>query len=528
MTAHPQSPIVELIADLVELDADDILDELTEHDCCALGACWELWARPDQLLPPDDDWDLFAFIGARGDGKTTAVAWWIHHQAMTGEPKEMLFCAQTLPDTIKVCVGLDIDPKTKERRGKPAGIMRAAPPWERPVLKSKRGGGHELIWPTGSRATLTSAETTEQRGSEWDIVWLTEVVAWPRNKRMDVWANIGIATRTGEAKMVVDSTPKRGHPIVSTKAGVIAKEAEWNPRTQWRGGSLERNWIHLARGYIERERSRWDGTRRGKEELDGVDADEGGGLIHDEWIEQGRRNMPSVWKQRIVCCDPTVTHPKPGGHTAGLVSGGEGIDGQIYVTRDQSGMMGPDTWAVKLIDEAIAVKADAVVIETNRGGNVIDFALSLVARQRGLDLRVVELMANVKHSPGVINLKLVHSRKDKETRMDPAIVEYKAGRVSHCKEADLEDLEETLTTWEPETASNRDSPGDLDCVAMLVVEARRLYDKLKAGVSGADMQQLNEAARQLHQQATEQARRPVGYLRQTAGRGRERDTRSRI
>jgi phage terminase large subunit-like protein len=357
------------------------------------------------------------------------------------------------------------------------------------------GGGKELVWPNGSRAEITSAETTEQRGSEYDIVWLTEVVAWPRNKRLDTWANIGFSTRTGDAKTIVDSTPKKGHPIVSTKAGLIAKEAEWNPRVQWRGGSVERNAINLARGYVQRERAKWDGTRRGKEELDGVDAEEGGGLIHDDWIEQGRRNMPSVWKRRIVTCDPTVTNPKPGGHTAGLLSGGEGTDGQIYITHDQSGMMGPNTWAPKLIDEAIDIRADVVVIETNRGGNVIDFALSLVARERGLQLVVVELMATPRYSPGVINLKLVHSRKDKETRMDPAIMQYKAGRVSHCKEADLESLEETLTTWEPETASGRDSPGDLDCTGMLVVEARLLYEELRNKDSAAEQRALNQAAR---------------------------------
>lgn len=521
MTAHPQSRLVELLAELGRLGcAEEALAELTDQELQGLAAKHDAWARPDQMLPPDEEFDLFAFVGARGDGKSSAVAWWIHQQAMADPPKEMLFCAQTIPDTLRVCVGLAIDPKTGKRKGKPSGVMRAAPPWERPRLQ-----GRELVWPNGSRATITSAENTEQRGSEYDIVWLSEIIAWQRNKRLDVWHNIGISARTGDAKIIVDSTPKAGNPIIKE----IKDEAEWNQRTLWRGGCVERNAINLAPGYVERMRRRLKGTRREREELDGKEAEDGGGLVRDTWIEQGRRSKPSIWKRRIITCDPTVTNPKPGGHTAGLLSGGVGIDDQIYITRDQSGMMGPDGWAPKLVDEAIATKADVVVIETNRGCNALDYAISLLCQQRGITLNVVQLMAPTRYTPGVINIKLVHSRKDKETRMDPAIMEYRDGKISHCKEADLESLEESLTTWEPETASNRDSPGDLDCVGMLVVEARLLYEQQKGASKGQGA--LNKAARQQHEQSRhEQQHRPVAHLRTSAGygHGHRTDTRSRL
>ena len=52
-----------------------------EDACEALLHDWPFWARPEQLPPEDDDWDVFLLLGGRGSGKTRPAAELIHQWA---------------------------------------------------------------------------------------------------------------------------------------------------------------------------------------------------------------------------------------------------------------------------------------------------------------------------------------------------------------------------------------------------------------------------------------------------------------
>ena len=485
-----QSPIVEIMAALGP-HAEQVLAGLSDLELAALWTQWtEAWARPKQVVP-QGDWTIYAFVQARGTGKTEAVARFVHSEVMAARARELLLCAQTAPDTVRVCVG---------------AILRVAPPWERPELKTVEKDLY-LIWPNGTRAAIKSAEVVEKRGPEYDLAWCAELVAWKRSKRMAVWDNIQLSVRIGYAKTIVDTTPKKGHPVIKE----IKAEAEVDPTTIWVHDSIEANEINLAPGKVAKLRRRYKNKpNRSKEELDGTEADEGGGLVDDDWIEGHRRNLPTVWKRRIVSVDPAVSDAQPGYHNSGVVALGLGIDDQMYVTQDETAVLDPAAWANKAIDIYIQDHCDCMLIEKNKGGNVLDALVSLLAEKRGWQIAVVELTAKTRYTHGTINIKLVYSRGDKEQRADVLVEAYKSGRVSHVLSADLEDLETTLTTWEQETASGRDSPGDLDSTTMGVTELQDLWELQPKPTKGHD--KLNEAARQRHQrdQAQRQRQRRVG------------------
>ena len=58
-----------------------MLASLSDEACAALLHDWAFWARPEQLPPEDDDWDVFLLLGGRGSGKSRPAAELIHRWA---------------------------------------------------------------------------------------------------------------------------------------------------------------------------------------------------------------------------------------------------------------------------------------------------------------------------------------------------------------------------------------------------------------------------------------------------------------
>ena len=78
---------------LVHGDLRRWVERLSKKQRLVLKYKWDFWARPDQLLPPGDDWDVFMPLGGRGSGKTKTGAEIVHqwarnknwHFALVGE-----------------------------------------------------------------------------------------------------------------------------------------------------------------------------------------------------------------------------------------------------------------------------------------------------------------------------------------------------------------------------------------------------------------------------------------------------------
>src|SRR5215469_16898492 len=83
----------------------------------ALETSWPAIARPNQLPPPGDWWQIWLLLAGRGFGKTRTLAEWVCQQAASGEAGRIALVAATAADARDVLV-----------EGA-SGILAVAPPW---------------------------------------------------------------------------------------------------------------------------------------------------------------------------------------------------------------------------------------------------------------------------------------------------------------------------------------------------------------------------------------------------------------
>lgn len=553
-----QSPIVELLTELVRGGvADETIASLTEQELWALAAAWELWQRPNQAIPPvvelsdpprdgerwpewgrtrpGKPWRVGAFIGRRGTGKTTPIIRYVHRQAMSLRWPRILLVAQGEKEAIKIFVKLK------------HGLVLGAPPWERPYYTASTGGkGGILRWPSGAEATITCCGAKFEEGTEYNGAWCTEPRAWSHSRRMETWGHVQAVVRQPPGEILVDSPPRLGHPILEEIKTAAEKDEEY----WWIRHRREDNQLFLIPGYYKKLAKALAGTRMYDEDVEGREATDRG-LVKMADIEAARRAQASQLKRQIVVLDPTGADPTkaPKIDNVGLMRWGLCLDDQLMPLEDRTDRKDPEVYAAEAVVMYLRGKCDCLVIETDRGGvlptRLVASAARDIAPAPGEDparteqlrelrealngtvwrVEVVGVSFQTRYQHGTIYVREVRTWADRQTRASLLGQLYHQHRVSHPFEVDLDSYETTITTHE--FRPREQSPGDLDCGSWAAVELTGAYQDLKMG-SGKGQRQLNEAARQQHRQATERARQPVGYLRQHQGRGRERDTRSRI
>jgi len=130
----------------------------------ALENSWPAVARPNQLPPPGDWWQIWLLLAGRGFGKTRTLAEWVCDQAASGQASRIALVAATAADARDVLVEGE------------SGILAVAPPWCRPIYEpSKR----RLTWPNGVIATTFSAEEPDRlRGPQHDAAVCDELASW--------------------------------------------------------------------------------------------------------------------------------------------------------------------------------------------------------------------------------------------------------------------------------------------------------------------------------------------------------------
>ena len=433
----------------VELDA--ILDTLPVVELAALAYDWtHFWARPKQL-PPPGAWRSWGFLTARAVGKTTTVSQYIAGEAEAGRAMSIGLAAQNEERTIAVQVG---------------SLTSASPPWCRPEWSST---SKVLVWPNGAVAHAHTPEVpgairgggTDGKG--FDLAWLSEVQSWPTATRREAYLNFQFATRLGYARTVWDATPKRRHPMLNQW---IARSATEPDRHVIVRGTIYENVRNLSAGVIEDLEREWGGTLAGREELLGEMLSESeSALIRQAWIDAHRRHLPEGIRRRVLGIDPAVTS-RAGNDRTGIVDVGVGVDGQAYVLGDYSGKHTPSAWGTIVLEQYVRNACDCVIVETNKGGELVTQNLRAHAGKRGLQIVVVGKDERTRHTAGTVHVKEVHARGPKEDRAQPLATAYERGRVSHVIGVDLASLEDTLTTWEP--APGQRSPDALDALVHAV------------------------------------------------------------
>lgn len=153
-------------------------------------------------------------------------------------------------------------------------------------------------------------------------------------------------------------------------------------------------------------------------------------------------------KRCVVAIDPQATNSDESDET-GIVAAssyGTGDSRQFSVDGDYSGKYSPAGWAKKAMAAYEQHQADAIVIETNQGGDMAEETL----KNAGFKGRIIR----------------IHANKGKFARAEPISALYEQGRVAH--QGALYLLENQLMEYIPVTAKK--SPDRLDAMVYALTE----------------------------------------------------------
>ncbi|MFL5269502.1 MAG: DNA-packaging protein [Stellaceae bacterium] len=393
----------------------------------ALENSWPAVARPNQLPPCGDWWQIWLLLAGRGFGKTRTLAEWVCEQAALGQASRIAIVAATAADVRDVMV-----------EGA-SGILAVAPPWFRPHYEpSKR----RLTWPNGAIATTFSAEEPDRlRGPQHDAAVCDELAAWSHPETWDMLQfglRLGrkprclVATTPRPTKLIRELLAREGHDVVVTR------------------GSTYENRANLAPGFFDQIIRKYEGTRLGRQELNAELLNDTPGALWTHAIIDAARMASAPSLQRVVVAiDPAVTSGEDADET-GIVVVGKDANGQGYVLQDLSGKYSPTDWAKIAIAAYRTHHADRIVAETNNGGDMVAATLRMV-------------------DPNV-SFSAVHASRGKVTRAEPVSALYEQGRMHHI--GSFPQLEDQMTNFTSDF--DRDaagySPDRLDALVWATTE----------------------------------------------------------
>lgn len=407
-----------------------ILKRFTARQLALLSFEWrQLWARPNQL-PPEGEWTFAAYIGGRGSGKTRCCAELICERVRLGLSRRVHLIAATYDDARETMIDGE------------SGIFACSRPHERPEYISSVAGGI-LKWPNGARGRVFSAEEPKRlRGPQCDLMWCDDIAGWGTSAEQ-AWAMAMYGFRLGDPKCVISSSPLDMALLVS----LIRKQRKGMVMIQ---SSTDDNRGNLAAAFFTNVMDEFRGTQLEEQERFGrLLVGDDGTMFKPTWLKRVRREDLPRMVRIVVAVDPAITEEKHSDDT-GIVVLGLGVDGNLYILADYSGLHAVDKWPKLVVKAYRDWEADAVVVETNRGGNLVTHAIRIEAKN--------------------IPIREVTATRSKQTRAEPLALHYEKGRVYHLLDGDglqaklyrsrqPDTFEAELTGWKPKSSR---SPNGID------------------------------------------------------------------
>lgn len=397
------------------------------------------WQTPPADIPTHGMWLM---MGGRGTGKTDGAARYVsdHVRGPACDPRvpgghRIAIVAPTLGDAVESCIN------------GPSGL-KAHDPLVR--LASGLGGAH-VRWPGGSEAKLFGCHTADdierlRSGGNRCLVWMEEAAAM---------RHLGAAYEHTALGLRIGAHP---HFVASTTPKPLAalRELIADPLTLITKGRTAEA-IHLDAAVRDRLIRKYAGTRLGRQELDGeLLADVEGALWTYDHIAAGRV-LPGEVPELVrvgVGMDPSVSVTETSDE-CGLVAGGLGADGHVYILEDRSGKFAGSEAARRAWQLWADVGADEIIYEDNQGKAWVADVLRQVWRQMQKEGIL---------PPGNAPLKAVTAIIRKRLRADPIATMYEPpAEVHHA--GIFPELEDQQTTWLPESG---ESPDRLDALVHLV------------------------------------------------------------
>lgn len=375
-------------------------------------ADWTFWARDEQLPPlqwGEDGCFIWNVRAGRGFGKTRLSAEtfiWAVKDAGYRYPN---LAGATTEDVRDIMIEGE------------SGILSCASDNFRPeFIPSLK----KLIWPNGVVSHIYyGSEPDKARGPQSDFLWLDEVAKW--RKPEETFDNLLMGLRLGHNPLcVVTSTPRPTKFLIDLEKRTDKQGRQCTVTTR---GRTEDNFKNLSPVFISTIISKYQGTRLGRQELEGQFLDDNPeALWKRSDIDNNRvRQIPQL-SYVVVGVDPAVTS-KAGSDDTGIIAAGKGTDGHGYVLGDYTVHDTPKAWAEAAITAYNKHEANKIIGEKNNGGDLVE--------------------ANIKAVNPVIPFEAVHASRGKATRAEPISALYEQGLVHHF--GTFPELEDQMCEWVP-------------------------------------------------------------------------------
>ena len=440
--------VAEKLADLSPDERAEVMAQIPPDEAQRLLHDWRgFLARPEQIAP-DGDWDIWLVLAGRGFGKTETGAQWVREQVEAGV-KSIALIAETQKDLEEVMV---------------ARLLAIYPEDQRPKVRYKPV---RITWPNGAVALgYNGTEPDQLRGPEFEAAWLDELAKY-RYAR-ETWDMLQFGMRLGNPRQIVTTTPRPTELIKSIVTGKEGKVAVTRGRT-------EDNASNLAGKFLDKIKARYEGTRLGRQELNGeILGDMPGALWTQSSIDAHRlSNVPELGRI-VVGVDPAVTGEEDSDEHGIIVAGAAEHHGDQrgFVIEDGSIKGSPNDWAKRAISLYRLWQADCIVVEVNQGGDMV-----------AQTLRTVD--------PDV-NIREVRATRGKHVRAEPIAALYEQGKIAHVGQ--FAELESQMTQTTNAGFQGAGSPDRMDAMVWAftelfpglteVIRAHEPYEPLDLGADG--------------------------------------------
>jgi len=399
------------------------LASLSKTERAQLAYTWEFYARADQLAPVGD-WTYWLILAGRGFGKTRTCAEQVRAWIKDGRRYVNLIGA-TADDARDVMV-----------QGE-SGILACCPKWERPEYKPSQ---RKLIWPNGVESLIFTADEPDRlRGKQHDALYCDEIAAW---RYPEAWDQAKLGLRLGtHPRAVIATTPR------PTK---LIRDLIADPATHVTRGKTYDNRANLAPSFFDAVLKRYEGTRLGRQEIDGEVLDDNpGALWKRDDIDRARVLRAPDLQRIVVAIDPAATSSEGADDTGIVAAGVAMVDGvqHGYILHDLTCHETPMGWAKRSVAAYADLKADRIIGEANNGGDMIE-----------------DLIRTVDPS---VSYRKVTATRGKQVRAEPVASLYEQGRIHHV--GSLPKLEDELCEWDPADPTAR-SPNRLDAMVWAITE----------------------------------------------------------
>ena len=373
VAVDPRGPIIERLISLDSESRAEFVSTLSDEEALALMYDWTEQGRRKQQLP-EGFWVIWLILAGRGWGKTRtgsqAVIQWVEESPL---PLRIAGVAETKRDAREVIALGE------------SGVIAMSPPWNKPKYEPSKG---LITWTNGSQLFLYSGEEPDQlRGPQFHKAWVDE---WAKYQYpVETMDNLELALRLGDLpQMVITTTPRplamlkeKVEESMDRKSGVIVTR-----------GHTDENRQNLAASYIKRVIDKYQGTRLGRQELSAEILDDVEGsfwtrdIIDRNRVKLGSR-LPEMMRIGLAI-DPATSNTESSNET-GMVVGGRGTDGFMYLFHDLSGQFSPKQWADRAVRNYDKMMADFIIGEKNNGGDLVERNIRASDPEQKINFRTV-------------------------------------------------------------------------------------------------------------------------------------------